>query len=109
MEDIYLRGTPSTPEIDFKFSEHSLSIKGDAYPDNAFELYAGAMEALRQYLANAHGFTVDVDFRIGYFNSAATKLAYTIFDMLENARLSNNKITIHWPSRGQTYDMLLTL
>ena len=50
MPNFYLPASKQTPEIDFKFDENHLSMKGESYPENAGAFYGRVMEELRAYL-----------------------------------------------------------
>ena len=47
---LFIAATPSSPEIDFRFEQHTLSIKGESYPENAAAFYGPLIASVRAYL-----------------------------------------------------------
>ena len=39
MQDIHLTGTTSTPAIDTDWTSGRVSLRGDSYPEDAFEFF----------------------------------------------------------------------
>ena len=76
MKDIYLARTTHSPEVDFRFSEHTLTITGEAYPENANEFFHPLLMGLERYLKSVDSRDIEFNFRLTYFNSAATKMRW---------------------------------
>jgi hypothetical protein len=96
MEKLYIAATPSSPEVSFDFAQHNLSIRGESYPENAAAFYGDIIKSLRDYLALCTGTSVTVDIGLSYFNSSSTKMLFNIFEALNDAQRSGNKITVNW-------------
>ena len=96
MQDIYLARTAVTPEVNFKFSEHKLSMTGETYPENSNDFFHPLLFSLKQYLGSVDGQEVRFDFRLTYFNSAATKMLYNMFELLNNSACTNNRVIMNW-------------
>lgn len=96
MNDIYLARTTHSPEIDFRFSEHTLTMSGEAYPENANEFFHPLLMALEQYLGKVDSHDIVFNFRLTYFNSAATKMLYNIFELLNESACTSNRIVLNW-------------
>jgi hypothetical protein len=96
MNDIYLAKTAQSPEVDFRFREHVLSMTGEAYPENANEFFHPILNALENYLASNDGKDIEFNFRLTYFNSAATKMLFNMFDLLNESAASSNRIVLNW-------------
>jgi hypothetical protein len=82
MQPLYLSATPTSPEVDFRFEQHSLSIKGESYPENAAAFYGPLIEQVQNYLATCDGQSITVNVSLAYFNSSSTKMLFTFFDAL---------------------------
>lgn len=97
MDDLFISATPSSPEVDFRFSEHTLSLKGESYPENAAAFYSDIIQALRQYLAglDRHG-TVTVHVALAYFNSSSTKMLFNLFETLNQAAAEGRRVVLNW-------------
>lgn len=96
MKDIHIARTSFSPTIDFRFSEHALSMTGEAYPEDANEFFRPILIALEDYLKSVDGQTVEFNFGLTYFNSAATKMLYSMFELLNDSASSSNRIVLNW-------------
>lgn len=93
--DLYLAPERDKPEVDFKFSAHHLSLRGETYPENAAQFYGPILAALRAYLDNTQGQHINVDVDLIYFNSSSTKILLSLFEMLDQAA-RNNQVQLNW-------------
>lgn len=96
MNDLYLARTTHSPEVDFQFSNGVLSMTGEAYPENANEFFHPILTALEHYLKSVDGKDILFHFRLTYFNSAATKMLYSLFELLNDSACTNNRVVMHW-------------
>ncbi len=93
--DLYLAPERDKPEVDFKFSRHHLSLKGETYPENAAQFYGPILAALRVYLNDTRGAHITVDMDLIYFNSSSTKILLSLFEMLDQAA-QDNQVQLNW-------------
>ncbi|OQR31679.1 Fe-S oxidoreductase [Pseudomonas sp. Bc-h] len=96
MDNFYIEATATSPEIDFRFDQHLLSMKGESYPENAAAFYAPIVQQLRSYLASKEGATITANIALAYFNSSSTKMLFSIFDALDQAAEAGNQIIVNW-------------
>jgi hypothetical protein len=96
MENFYIEATATSPEVDFKFDSHQLTLRGESYPENAAAFYAPITQQLRAYLASLQDTTVTVDIALAYFNSSSTKMLFSIFDALDESARQGNTIRVNW-------------
>lgn len=96
METLYIAATPSSPEVNFDFAQHRLSIRGESYPENAAAFYGDIIKRLREYLASCNKTSVNVDISLAYFNSSSTKMLFNIFEAFKNAVDAGNEIVLNW-------------
>ena len=96
MNDIFLAQTKQTPELDFRFSAHTLSLKGESFPENAVLYYGAILNHVRDYLSTLKGADVTVNASLTYFNSTSTKLLFKLFSELNQASLRGNIVTVNW-------------
>jgi hypothetical protein len=92
----YFARTSTTPEVNFNFSNNSLSLSGEAYPENAAEFFNPILEKLQTYLSSIDNETVTFNVDLTYFNSAATKMLYRLFGLLNDAAAAGNQIILNW-------------
>jgi len=96
MQDIHIDATPTSPEVDFRFSEHRLSLKGESYPENAAAFYGPLLEALKEYLETVRPASMDMTVSLLYFNSSSTKALFTLFEQLHDAALHGLQVHLYW-------------
>ena len=96
INDIYIPRTMESPEVDFKFSNNILNLTGEAYPENAGEFFTPLLFALKSYLAKRDGILIQFNFRLTYFNSASTKMLYSIFSLLNETACTSNQVILNW-------------
>ncbi|OYO29915.1 DUF1987 domain-containing protein [Janthinobacterium sp. PC23-8] len=96
MPPLFLAATPSSPEIDFRFEQHTLSIKGESYPENAAAFYGPLNAAVRNYVETCHDAQITVHVSLAYFNSSSTKMLFTLFDILNQAAIDGNRVRLNW-------------
>jgi hypothetical protein len=96
MDNLYIAPTPSTPEVDFKFDAHTLSLRGESYPENAAAFYGEVIGRLKDYLAQLDGGKIEVSIALAYFNSSSTKMLFNLIEVLNRAVEAGNQVTLHW-------------
>jgi hypothetical protein len=96
MDNLYIAATSTSPEVDFRFDQNTLSLKGESYPENAAAFFAPINEQLRAYLASQSGTEITVDVALTYFNSSSTKMLFSMFDALDNAAQAGNRVLLNW-------------
>lgn len=96
MEHFYLAASPSSPEVDFRFDAHTLSIKGESYPENAAAFYGPVIDRVQTYLAGCDGAAITVNVSLAYFNSSSTKMLFSLFDALNQAAIAGNAVRLNW-------------
>ncbi|USX29452.1 DUF1987 domain-containing protein [Oxalobacteraceae bacterium OTU3CINTB1] len=96
MDPLFIAATPTSPEVDFRFAEHTLSLKGESYPENAAAFYGPVIEQLRHYLAGCDGSSITVHVSLAYFNSSSTKMLFALFEALNDTALAGNEVLLNW-------------
>ncbi len=96
MDNLYIAATPSSPEVNFDFAQHRLSIRGESYPENAAAFYGDIIKSLHEYLASCTETLITVDIALAYFNSSSTKMLFNIFEALNDAHHAGNHIAVNW-------------
>jgi hypothetical protein len=96
-KNLYIAASASSPEVDFRFDAHRLSLRGESYPENAAAYYGPIIQSLRDYIATLDaGNEVSVDVAMSYFNSSSTKMLFTLFDLLNAAAADGRQIALNW-------------
>ncbi|MBN8726745.1 MAG: biofilm regulation phosphoprotein SiaC [Xanthomonadales bacterium] len=93
--DLSIAGTQSTPEIRADAAAGVLSLAGDSYPENAFELFGPVIDWVERYLA-AGDAPLRLDLRLLYLNTSSIRAVMDIFDLLEEAFTHQRKVSVDW-------------
>ena len=96
MSDLYVKGTRQSPEVDFRFSENFLSLKGEAYPENAVAFFTPLTQAAANYLDASGDVPVTVLLDLRYLNSASTKMLFQFIGVLDKAASTGRTITVEF-------------
>ena len=97
MNPLHIPATASSPEIEFRFDSHELSLRGESFPENAAAFYGPVIAALREFLAlpdDDHTLLVEVS--LTYFNSSSTKMLFTLFDLLDQSASAGRRVVLNW-------------
>jgi hypothetical protein len=104
MEQLIIRATEYTPEINLNPQERKFEFKGVSRPENAISYYnnvynwfADYESALKKIIyAGQDKFDLECDFHFSYFNSASSKMIYTILEILKGIKKLGFGLTINW-------------
>jgi len=96
MDNLYIAATATSPEVDFRFDQHLLSLTGESYPENAAAFYTPILQQLHAYLATCEGATITTNVALAYFNSSSTKMLFSIFEALDRSVQSGNRVLMNW-------------
>lgn len=96
-DDLFIAASGSSPEVNFRFSAHALSLKGESYPENAAAFYGDIIARTRAYLGALEADqSVTVDVALTYFNSSSTKMLFGLFDALNAAAEAGTRVVLNW-------------
>lgn len=96
MENITISPSDRTPQIDFNFQTGRLSIKGEAYPENASAFFGPLLIAIRTYLQTLPEGEVFMDIKMEYFNSSSAKALMNLFQIMDGAAKDGVNVMVHW-------------
>lgn len=97
MDNLFIAATASSPEVDFRFDEHRLSLKGEAYPENAAAFWGDIIAALRGYLSRHNTQeTIVMQVALAYFNSSSTKMLFALFGALNEKAKAGTPVELNW-------------
>lgn len=82
--------------MDFQFDRHTLSLRGESYPENAAAFYGEVLKQLQNYLSQQHQQRIEVNIALAYFNSSSTKMLFNLIDTLHAAVEAGNQVTLNW-------------
>ncbi|RFB70776.1 MULTISPECIES: DUF1987 domain-containing protein [unclassified Herbaspirillum] len=99
MDNLFIAASPSSPEVDFRFDERRLSLKGESYPENAAQFWGDIIVALRRFLTeDTENATVTINVALAYFNSSSTKMLFSLFGALNDKAKAGTgtEIVLNW-------------
>lgn len=96
MDNLILKRTNTTPEVEMRFDRQYIGMRGEAYPENAVAYFGKLTDELNRYFALPDNRKVLVDMDLKYLNSASTKMLYKFFEALERAAVKGRPIEVQW-------------
>ena len=96
MENLKIKATKYTPEIDLNSETNILSMTGKSYPENTFEYYKPVVTWIEKYLHDVGEALVIINLDLEYLNSSSLKAYFDLFDLLEIAQNDGKNIQINW-------------
>lgn len=97
LSPLHIPATSSSPEVEFRFAEQRLSLRGESFPENAAAFYNPVIAALREFLAQpAAEQPLTIEVSLTYFNSSSTKMLFTLFDLLDRAAADGRRVLMLW-------------
>lgn len=106
MENLLIKETKYTPEINLDASAGTITIVGKSYPENTFEFYKPVMDWIEEYFEGNEQEKTIVNMEIVYFNSSSSKLFFDLFDLIEEAHNNEKEIEINWIYDGENESAL---
>ena len=95
MTDFSIPGSQSTPAIEADHAKGTVSMQGDSYPENSYELFHGVFEWIERFLREA-GRPLSLELRLLYLNTSSVKAMMDIFDLLEAAYQDGKSVAVNW-------------
>lgn len=97
MSNIRIAPSASSPEVDFRFDERILSLKGEAYPENAAMFWGDIIAAVRRFVEEDRSSEpIIINVALAYFNSSSTKMLFSLFDALDEKAASGTPVILNW-------------
>jgi len=96
MENRYIPAGERSPEVDFRFGENRISIRGEAYPEDAAAFFGPLLKDLAAYCESIKGQELHVEFELAYFNTSSAKALMNMIQILEAAARDETKVAVRW-------------
>jgi len=96
MEDAFIPATERSPEVDFRFTENRLSLRGEAYPEDAAAFFGPLLKLLNDHCEGIRGQELQVDFKLDYFNTSSAKALMNMIQILEQAVRAGTRVNLRW-------------
>ncbi|PZP25347.1 MULTISPECIES: biofilm regulation phosphoprotein SiaC [Pseudomonas] len=95
MTNFSIPGSQSSPSIQSDWDKGILSMQGDSYPENSYELFRQVFEWIERFLAEADR-PLTLELRLLYLNTSSIKAMMDIFDLLEAAHGEGKQVAVNW-------------
>lgn len=104
MEPLIIQASEYTPEINLNPEMRLFDFKGVSRPENAIEFYTQIYNWFADYesylkkmfYAGQEKYDLTCNFYFSYFNSASSKMIYTILEILRGIKKLGFGLTINW-------------
>ena len=100
MNDLKIKRTPATPEIDFKVTGE-MSIKGKSLPEDPKKFYNPIFNWIEDFTAS----NVKIDIKLEYVNTSSSK---NILELIKKVDRNHNikQLSLNWYYEIDDLDML---
>lgn len=95
MRNLLISSTTSSPAIHGDWDAGVLSMQGDSYPENSFELFSPVLAWVEDFLRDSAAPLV-LELRLLYLNTSSIKAVMDIFDLLETAHHARRDVAVKW-------------
>lgn len=93
--NLLINATQSTPAISSDWEQGILSMSGDSYPENSFEMYADVIRWVDDFLEKKET-PLSLELSLLYLNTSSIKAVMDIFDLLEDAYQAGRTVSVCW-------------
>jgi hypothetical protein len=95
MEDIYLKKTFNSPEVEFVASSGELNIEGRSIPEDPGEFFERLIDWLNDYFLDPREETV-MNIKLEYINSGSSKYMLELLRILKENHQKGRKVLVKW-------------
>lgn len=95
MDNLVIPQSSSSPAISADWNTGVISMKGDSYPENSFELFQPLIDWVEAFLAQANR-PLQLDLELVYLNTSSIRSMMDIFDQMEVAHKKGQTVNARW-------------
>ena len=95
MNNLTIAGTSSSPSIQADWQEGRLSMQGDSYPENSFELFQPVIAWVNDFLTQETR-PLRLEFELLYLNTSSIRVLMDILDMAEEYYRQGRAVSLAW-------------
>jgi hypothetical protein len=95
MEDIFLKKTFNSPEVEFLASTGELSVEGRSIPEDPGEFFEKLINWMNEYFLNPLEETV-MTIKLEYINSGSSKYMLELLRILKTNYNKGRKVLVKW-------------
>lgn len=105
MNDLVIDGNKQKPNLIFSASTGELVVTGQSLPENATLLYGPVLDWIEEYAKDPQEKT-SLSFKMKYYNTASSKMFFSIIKRLNLMHKGGPKVEIDWHYQEDDEDML---
>ena len=95
MDNLTIPGSSSSPVIHADWQAGCLSMQGDSYPENSFELYQPVADWVQAYLEQETR-PLRFEFELLYLNTSSIRVIMDLLDLAEEHHQQGRAISLCW-------------
>lgn len=107
MENLQIKKTKYTMEVNFNKDSGILEMAGSSYPENALDFFGPIIDWIKEYIASVKK-ELALNIRLNYLNTSSTKCILDIFEILDQYHQSGGKVKINWYYAEDDEDIMET-
>ncbi|MDI9340805.1 MAG: SiaC family regulatory phosphoprotein [Sediminibacterium sp.] len=106
--DLLLKPTNKTPEVELNRDKHTLTINGRLYPENPFSFF-DTINAWIDYYLSVNPPKLDIHINITYYNTTSSKLLLNLLKKILSFGSEAFEISITWKYDKDDEEMMRTI
>jgi len=95
MSNLTIPGSQSTPAINGDWETGVLTMSGDSYPENSFDLFNQVIDWVERFLAQTQK-PLTLELHLLYLNTSSVRAVMDVFDLLEEAHQAGHEVAVNW-------------
>ena len=95
MSNLTITGSQSPPAISGDWDAGILTMTGDSYPENSFDLFNQVIDWVERFLAEARR-PLSLELHLLYLNTSSVCAIMDVFDLLEDAHGGGHPVSVNW-------------
>ncbi|GAA0520985.1 biofilm regulation phosphoprotein SiaC [Pigmentiphaga sp. GD03639] len=95
MSNLTITGSQSTPAISGDWEAGVLTMAGDSYPENSFDLFNQVIDWVERFLAETRR-PLSLELHLLYLNTSSVRAIMDVFDLLEDAHGRGHPVAVNW-------------
>ena len=96
MKNLFIAAGERSPEVDFRFEEHHLALRGEAFPEDAAAFFGPLLKQLAVYCESIRGQDLQVEVQLEYFNTSSATALMNLIQTLEASARSGTRVAARW-------------
>lgn len=93
--NLSLAATGSTPAVQADWQQGVLSMVGESYPENTYEIFDEIISWVESYLGDCDR-PLRVELQLNYLNTSSIRAMIDIFDRLQSAHEDGRDLSVSW-------------